>query len=94
MLGLYRRTSRFCPRGTPCGFAPAQVYIQAGLREVPAQDVAPEQPGQIRADLVFDEVALAHGEDKVEIFEGQALGLFHEQEDEDEGDKVEAREEA
>lgn len=39
-------------------------------------------------------VALAHGEDEVEVLEGPELGLLDEEEDEGEGEEVEGGEEA
>lgn len=74
---------------------PDQVNVQRRLLfSVTPQNVAAHEPRQVLGHLVAYEVALAHREDQVQVFEGPPLGLFDEEEHEDEGEKVQAREEA
>jgi len=73
---------------------PDEIKIQLRLRDIPTQYIPSEEPGQVLPDLVAREAGLAHVEDGVEVLESAALGLFHEEEDEDQGYEVQASEEA
>ncbi len=71
------------------------VHVQRRLRvHRAAEDVAAEKPGQVLGDLVADEASLPHSEYKVQVLERPPLGLLEQQEDEDKGHEVEAREQA
>lgn len=67
--------------------------IQLRRGYVFAEDISADEPGEIFLDLEGHEAALGDGEDEIEIFEGAAFGFFDKEEDEDEGDDVEAGEE-
>lgn len=74
---------------------PDEVDVERGLLLAAApQHVAAHEPRQVPGDLVADEVALAHGEDQVQVLERPPLGLLDEEEYQDEGEQVEGGEQA
>lgn len=94
MIGDLVRINRRASQLRQYFHAPDLVLVQAWLVDLFPQYVPVKEPGQIRADLVFHKCALGDGEDPVKILKGAALGLFDENEHEEEGYEVEPGEEA
>lgn len=61
---------------------------------LPLQDIPPEPPGELLRPLELGVRARRHAEDVVQLFQRALLGFVQEEEDEEEGDDVEAGVEA